>query len=103
MNTRHAKKAFNELNAKYFFDVLPMPRFEKFEGSKHGFSFSVHGAYENYTIYYHRKLKGALFRGTIAHEMIHEFQDYSGFYSSDHGKEFCDIAALMEKDGLIIR
>jgi len=67
-------------------------------------------------IYFHRKASIKRLRYTIAHEMIHQFQDLAGYWqglskteediSGDalfwHGQEFCYIADLMKKDGLKI-
>jgi hypothetical protein len=117
MNRKHAIKIHAELNARYFNGVLSMPKFIKFSGHLPGTGlnhnrFGVWGAYENNTIWYHRAASMQRLRFTIAHEMIHQYQDLVGWFRKDNGANgdaliyhdqfFWFTGLLMSKDGLKI-
>ena len=77
---------FHDLNQKYFFGLLVEPEFIKFSNNtppnNGAYAFgndAIMGAYADNKIWLHRKLSRRKLRATIAHEMIHQFQDIAGY------------------------
>jgi hypothetical protein len=110
MNTTHAKNLFVFINTEFFDNELSEPTFIKYKGmlcNRYWFfedGIPEDGAYIEGTIYYKAKLKGKLFRDTIAHELIHHYQhsilDIGSVKNIDwHGDTFKPFADLMIAEG----
>ena len=105
-------KIWLKLNQRYFNMQLKKPRFVKFKGDGSEIEAAqkpCYGAYDRGVIYLHRKLKGRDLVGTIAHEMIHQFQEQILKINLDklsnkaaHGVTFEPHANVMLKDGIKI-
>jgi hypothetical protein len=106
MNIRKARKYHDYLNRTYFFGLLPMPVFKKISGNV-GYPWAIYGFYDDETkeLAYNKSMSDRRTRETIAHEMVHQFQDFAGFpdlgLGADaalyHGFDFWNIALLIQK------
>ena len=113
MNSKILIDLFESLNHYYFDGQLDRPKFVKYTGNGDTTIFDINeptwGYYYDGTVYYHRKNRGALARGTIAHELIHMYQDTVLGLDLDtmseaegHGPTFETIAVVMRQGGLKI-
>jgi len=96
MNKTKVRKIWHEFNNRIFNGEMTVPRFIKFAGSL-DFDFPIDGAYLYGEMFYHKKLNNRTTRATIAHEMIHQYQeeildiDLTDEKFLAHGKTFAPL------------
>jgi hypothetical protein len=101
-------KIWHELNTQVFEGKLHEPlfritrargyfaKFVSLESSPHKWAIYISG-------FAHRGLTDGSLRDSIAHEMIHQWQQENGFNENEHDKSFTQwIPVIQEKTGIVL-